>query len=295
MEQIKKYISEKRPSLSQSSLTTYASILKNLYKRVFGDGTADLDKFDSHVDETLHFLKDTPPNRRKTILSALVIITDKKPYRDLMLEDVRDYNKEIERQEKTPQQQASWIDGNEIKQVYDELKKNAALLYKKKQHTAHDLQQIQSYIIIALLGGVFIPPRRAKDFVDFVIRDVDTSKDNYILKRRLVFNSYKTAKTYGQQSVDIPVQLANILKKWISINPTKYLLFDSKMDKLSSVKLNQRLNKIFGGRQISINALRHSFLTDKYAQHSKEQKQLATDMSAMGSSPAMADTYIKLN
>ena len=120
----------------------------------------------------------------------MVIITDKKPYRDLMLEDVRDYKKEIQKQEKTPQQVASWIDSEEVKKVFEELKKNAALLYKKKQHTAHDLQQIQSYIIIALLGGIFIPPRRSKDFVDFVIKDPEESTDNYLSKRKLIFNSY---------------------------------------------------------------------------------------------------------
>jgi hypothetical protein len=58
-------------------------------------------------------------------LSALVIITDKKEYRDLMMEDVRDYNKEILKQEKTPEQQASWVSGNEVKEIWEELKRNA--------------------------------------------------------------------------------------------------------------------------------------------------------------------------
>ena len=45
MEDIKNYISKKRESLSKSSLTTYGSILKNLYDKVFSDKEYDLTKF----------------------------------------------------------------------------------------------------------------------------------------------------------------------------------------------------------------------------------------------------------
>jgi len=55
---------------------------------------------------------------------------------------------------------------------------------------------------------------------------------------------------------------------------------------LTSVKLNQRLNKIFGGKKISVNALRHTFLTEKY-------QDLPDDLQEMGSSVSMATTYIK--
>jgi len=294
MENLKEYISKKRPTLSKSSLTTYASILKNIYKRVFGDGELDFKKFDE-VDDVMKYLKDIPANRRKTMLSALVIITDKKPYRDLMLEDVRTYNAEIHKQIKSETQQDNWVETDDVKKVFDELKSNADLLYKKKNLTQTDLQQIQSYILMALLGGMFIPPRRSKDYVDFSIKDIDKDTENYLDKNKMVFTSYKTAKTYGTQMVDVPPPLKKILTKWISVNPTKYLLFDTNMNKLSSVKLNQRLNKIFGEKKIGINALRHTYLTDKYGETIKTNNALANDMSQMGSSMGMANTYIKEN
>lgn len=293
MEDIKKFIAEKRPKLSKSSLTTYSSILKNLYSKVWGEGTTDLKRFADETEKVLHFLKDVPPNKRKTILSSLVIITDAKPYRDLMLDDVRNYSKEISKQEKTDNQEASWVSGTDIKSIYDDLKQNADLLYKKKVLTTTDLQHIQNYIIVSVLGGMFVPPRRSKDFVDFKIKNVDKSKDNYLEKTSIHFNSYKTAKCYGEQVVTIPPTLKNILNKWIKINPTEYLLFDSNLNQLSSVKLNQRLNKIFD-KKVSVNQLRHTYLTDKYAKTSEENKALANDMTEMGSSTNMADTYIKL-
>ena len=90
----------------------------------------------------------------------------------------------------------------------------------------------------------------------------------------MYFNSYKTAKTYGCQIIDVPRSLQTILKKWIHTNPTRTLLFDANMNALSSVKLNQTINKIFHVKKVSVNALRHSYLTDKYKQHSEVDKEL---------------------
>lgn len=294
MDKIKKHIEEKRPNLSKSSVNTYSSILKNLYKRVFNDETFDLEKFNNH-EPVLDHLKDVPPNKRKTILSSLVIITDKKPYRDLMLEDVRNYNKEIDTQTKSDTQKENWVNGGDINTIYSELKRDAEAIYKKKAHTSADIQQIQNYIILSLLGGLYIPPRRSKDYCDFRIKNIDKKKQNYLEKNKMIFNSYKTAKTYGQQQVEVPKVLKSILTKWIKINPTDYLLFDANMNPLTSVKLNQRLNKIFNGRKISVNQMRHSYLTDKYKETSMQNKKLAEDLHEMGSSNSMAPVYIKLD
>ena len=294
MDNIKKVISEKRPNLSVSSINTYASILKNLYKKVFENDNVDLNKFDTEIDKVLFFLKNITPNKRKTILSSLVVITEKKPYRDLMMEDVKDLSKETSLQEKNEKQTENWIDGSGINQIYEQLKKDAELLYKKKTHSINDLQIIQQYIILSLLGGMHIPPRRSKDFVDFKIKNIDKTKDNYLDKNKMVFNSYKTAKTYGQQIVEIPSALKSILTKWIKINPSEYLLFDTNLGKLSSVKLNQRLNKIFG-KKISTNQMRHTYLSDKYQDTIKVKDALTSDMQNMGSSLEMSENYIKKN
>jgi len=291
MSSLKDYIKEKRPTLSKSSITTYTSILKNLYSKVFGEGEIDYKKFDES-DKVIKFLNDMPPNKRKTILSSLVIITDKKAYRDLMLSDVRDYNKEIEKQEKTPEQKASWVNTDQVTEIYKSLKENADLLYKKKKLNINDLQEIQSYIIIALLGGLYIPPRRSKDFVDFKIKNI-TEKDNYIDGKNMIFNSYKTSKTYGQQVVPIDTTLKNILKKWISVNPTDYLLFDANLNPLSSVKLNQRLNKTFGDKKVGVNQLRHTYLTNKFGHTIAQKNDVKDTMTDMGSSVGMLDTYVK--
>lgn len=292
MPDLKEYIKEKRPTLSASSITTYNSILRNLYKKVFGAGEIDTKKFDETA-KVLNHLRELPSNKRKTILSALVIITDDKKYRDLMLEDIKEYNAEIGKQEKSETQKENWVAGTDIKTLWDNLKRNTDLIYKKSHLTPTDLQQIQSFIIVSLLGGVFVPPRRSKDLVDWKIKSIDTTKDNYLDKSSIHYNSYKTAKCYGEQVVAIPTTLKNILNKWIKVNPTEWLLFDTNMNPLTSVKLNQRLNKLFDGKKVGVNALRHTYLTDKYADTMEQKKKIDADMSAMGSSANMLTTYVK--
>jgi hypothetical protein len=289
---LKEYIKDKRPTLSASSIITYNSILRNLYKKVFGTGEIETKHFDDTAKILAH-LKEVPPNKRKTILSALVIITDDKKYRDLMLEDIKEYNHDIGKQEKSETQKENWVAGSDIKSLYDSLKRNTDLLYKKAHLTPADLQQIQSFIIVSLLGGVFVPPRRSKDLVDWRIKSIDKTKDNYLEKSSIHYNSYKTAKCYGEQVVLIPTALKNIINKWVKINPTDYLLFDTNMNPLTSVKLNQRLNKLFDGKKVGVNALRHTYLTDKYADTMEQKKKIDKDMKDMGSSANMLTTYVK--
>ena len=289
---LKKYIKDKRPSLSDSSIVTYNSILCNLYKKVFDSGDIDTKKFDD-TTKILEHLKGMPPNKRTTILSALVIITDDKKYRDLMLDDIKEYNHEIGKQEKSETQKKNWVESDDIKTLWNNLKQNTDLIYKKSHLTPSDLQQIQSFIIVSLLGGIFIPPRRSKDLVDWRIKNINKTTDNYLEKSSIHYNSYKTAKCYGEQIVLIPIALKNIINKWIKVNPTDFLLFDTNMNPLTSVKLNQRLNKLFDGKKVGVNQLRHSYLTDKYADTMEQKKKIDKDMAEMGSSANMLTTYVK--
>jgi len=291
-DKIKTAIKEKRDTLSPTSIKSYASTLKSLYEKVFNDKDYDLSKF-KDTDKVIKFLDDMPPNRRKTILSALVVITDDKDYRNLMLGDIRDYNSSIKKQEKTETQKDNWVSSDNIKDKWDELKTETDLLYKKKNLKPADLQEIQSFIILSLLGGIFIPPRRSLDYCDFYIKNIDKGKHNYLDKNELVFNHYKTSKYYGEQRIPIPKPLKSILTKWISINPTNTLLFDRALNPLNSVKLNQRFNKIFDGKKVSTNNFRHTYLTERYKKHMDESKEIENTTEEMGTSPAMLLNYVK--
>lgn len=288
---IKQIIKEKRPNLSKQSISTYASILKNLHSKVFPGDEFSIEDFE-YTQDVLDYLKDAPPRNRKTILSALVVITDLPEYREQMLSDIEDYNEEESMQIKNKKQVNSWITSNDIKNVFDHYRQNAMHIYKKKNLEASDLQQIQNFIILCLLSGVFIPPRRSKDYVEFKIKNINKDTDNYLDKSNLVFNTYKTAKTYGRQTVEIPRELKTILNKWIKVNPTDYLLFDTNMSKMTNVKLTQRLNKIFD-KNVSVNQLRHTYLSERYHETINTTNKMKKDMSMMGTSILQEKVYIK--
>lgn len=288
---IKEEIIKNKPNISKSSVTTYLSILKNLYINVFKDDKFDLEKFDN-ADKILSSLKDLEPNKRKTILAALVVITDNKKYRDQMMKDIEEYKSNESKQLKSDKQTDSWVDTSEIDEIFKVMEQVVKHLYKKTELSMTDLQEIQNYIILCVLSGKYIPPRRSKDYVDFKIKDIDQEKDNYISKKFMIFNSYKTSKTYQRQEIAIPVDLMKILNKWIKVNPTEYLFFDSNGKKLTNVKLTQRLNKIFG-KKASVNQLRHTYLSNKYQDTIKLNQDMAEDMKAMGSSRSQEKIYIK--
>jgi integrase len=294
-EKLIELIKDKRPNIGASTIKTYTSILANLYKNVFPkDEEMDLKKFEKDK-EILEFLKNKPASSRKTTLSALVVITENKAYRSQMMKDIETYNEEIQEQVKTPTQKTNWVDKDEIGEVFKKVKEEAEpLLGKKKADlTAGNFQTIQSYVLLSLLGGIYIAPRRSKDFTDFKVKNINEKVDNYLDGKKLVFNSYKTAKVYKTQEVEIPAELVSILKRWIKVNPTDYLFFDFNYNPLTSVKITQKMNKIFGGKKVSVNILRHSYLTSKFGYTIEQQKEIQKTMSDMGSSSGVLVNYVK--
>jgi site-specific recombinase XerD len=284
-------LKKKRPNLSEKSLKAYGSTLGSLFKKVFPDTKLKLSKF-KETNTIMEFLKDLEPNKRKSVLSALFVLTNKSAYKTQMLEDVNNYNNNVSKQEKTEAQEANWVSQTDIKELLDKLKKKVSPLFKETKFKNKDYQDLQDYVLLALMSGAYIPPRRSMDYTEFKISNVDKDVDNYLEGDKLVFNKYKTSKAYGEQEVTIPKELKLILTKWIKINPTEYLFFDNNKNKLTSSKVTNRLNKIFD-KKVSVNMLRASFLTDKYGESIDIKKALAKDMKMMGSSTAQQNHYIK--
>ena len=294
MEQFKKSISEKihevRPNLTSSSIHTYQSTLFNLYKNIFGM-EYDLKNFND-VPKILDYLKEKPFNSRKSVLSALYIISGNPKYKIRMLDDISEYNQEVNLQTKNQKQIDADVPEEEMNKIFDHLKKSAGLIYKNGNITVDGQQQIQNYLMLCLLSGKYLPPRRSLDYACMKIRNVDKDKDNYIEKGWFIFNVYKTAKFYGQQKLKIPPALRPILNKWISVDTSDYLLHDSKNQPLNAITLNQRFEKIFG-RKVGVNGLRHMYLSTKYQKTIELNDAMNQDLKDMGSSSAQSKVYVK--
>jgi len=263
---LKEIIKTNKPNLASSSINTYNSILSNLLKKLEYTDYKDLLK----QKKLLTFLKDIKPSNRKTTLSAVVVLFSNDTYKDnkailkykkVLKEDNDTTETEIDKQEKTQKQADNWIDWKDIEQKYKDLENDTKHIYTKSKLSMKDKQDLQNYIILSCY--VLVEPRRLLDWVEFKVNNIDKAKDNYINNNNFVFNNYKTKGKYDSQTVAIPKDLKKIITNWISKNDSDYLFFDSNNNKLTSVKLNQRLNKILGNKA-SVNIIRHSFLTNKY-------------------------------
>jgi hypothetical protein len=103
---------------------------------------------------------------------------------------------------------------------------------------------------------------------------------------KMYFNNYKTAGTYGVQSIDTPHDLQTIIKKHYPVKKKFepfFLLHNNDNSQLSENGLTRIMNKIFG-KKISVSMLRNIFLTDKFSGQKTELQDMAT---SMGTSPSM--------
>ena len=289
MNSIESVFEKNKPNISKSSIKTYCSIIRSVCKKT----DLDVKDLNTNVEKIVNTYKELKPSSRKTIYATLYVYTGNKEYQKQMVDDSNASSITASKHEKTEAQESSWISKEQIEKIYNDHKQQANICYKKGTLTMADLQTIQQYIIICLLGGIFIAPRRLLDYTEFKIKNIDKSTDNYFDKSNLIFNNYKTKKYYNQQTVEINKELKSILTKWIKSNPTDYLLFDANGNKLTSVKLNQRLVKAFGNKT-SVNIMRHVFLTDKFGDEIERQKKMDQVAEQMGTSASqVVNTYIK--
>lgn len=302
---LKNQIAAVRPNLAKSTLTSYASLLRSLHARVFGTAAAPtLESFQNSPAPVIAALlgnRDLPLSSRKTALAVLTAMTTgdaQALYREQMVADAAVYEQTMKKQEKTETQKRNWIEQDEVRSVWQRYKTQAMALYRMKEPlTFKEKQAIQDFVMISLF--VLMPPRRAMDWTEFKIRNVDKNHDNHYdaRKKLFVFHKYKTARTYGTQEVPVPSELVPILNKWIKTTDSEWLLVNASGTKFTTSSFGHRLDKLLGsgGRRIAVNSLRHAFLTGKYADSMAQRQEMVKDMRLMGSSINMAETYVKLD
>lgn len=287
-------LKQNRPNLSEGSLKTYESNLRNMYKKLYFIGEPiDLEKF-NNTEDFKNLLKDLAPSTRKGRFSALFILTGLEEYQELMLNDIEEHNESKSSREENEKQKENAITQDEINQKMEEMKPLVDAWFKSK-----NLPKLQDYLILCLYGGNYIAPRRSKDFTMFKLRNIDELKDNYLeiytshkkLCGNFVFNDFKT-KQRGQDIIDIPTELLSIIRKWRRIHSYDYLFFNGKGEGIDSVVMNQRIEKLFG-KKVGINGLRACYMTTKYGHLIEDEKNMEEDFKNMGSSINVKNSYIR--
>jgi hypothetical protein len=253
-EELFKMIKDKRPKLSDSSTRTYVSLLSTLYKKLEGE---DKEFFEDHEKPIINYIKEmSSAQSRKTICSALFVLTEKPIYRALMMDDVKEVNDKYKTQKPNT---------DKLMRTFDEIKGiHQMLLDKLKKNPSIDnyVNAIISYLSTGVLND--LPPRRLQDYTLMVTKGYDKDKEmnNYMDKKNFVFNVYKTHERYGTQTIAIPMELMTLIKKWKKINDSEYLLItDEKGTPFNPSSLSKRLTSLFG---VSVDGLRSIYLSSVY-------------------------------
>jgi integrase len=234
--------------------------------------------------KNLNFLKDMPKclalvadysdnSKRSYIISACSILKQMPKMKTVynkwfaLLGNVNTDLKKVESSGiKTQKQADNWMSWDEIMAIRDALKPDSV-----------------EHLLLSLY--VDIPPRRALDYTN--MKMVDDRVNNYcdMINKQFIFRKYKTAKTMGEQIEPIPEDLYQIIKAHHGKTPSDYLLGKA----YTSPNITKMLNKIFKSK-VSVNMLRHIYLSDKYGQQKEDMKQ---DSIKMGHSQSMQADYIK--
>lgn len=253
-EELIEKLKHNRPHISESSIKTYISNLISLIKKLHSD--YEYSFFEKH-EPIIKFLdtENLSLQTKKTALSALYILTHIKEYRDTMIKYCNQVNDKYKEQKLSDKQKLHRLNFEEVK-----LKVHKCLLELKENAT---IEHFKMYLAGVFSSGYYSPPRRS-EFCNVKIKNYDINHDNYLLKKKIIFNNYKTFKKYGSQSYDIPEDVYPILKKYLKVNKSDYLF--TKNDNrtvMTNTDYNRLLQKVFG-KYISVDALRSIYLSEKY-------------------------------
>ena len=281
-------------TLSDSTIGTYIRTLvilnnKQPFKNLlFLKKTDDIDAFISKYAES----------SQKTVYAIITSVLSLDKDRITMKKTYNHYKEETEKRSqkarevptelKTEKQDKNWITWDEVQKRRDEL---------------------EGLPLLVLSLYTYIAPRRNKDYLEMAVfkalkkdKIEDLSKDkNYLIvdyrgtPQQFVFNVYKTAKTYGTQTIPISDPLKSIIKTYLAsrkledpkAKETPFLMDDEGKVLTLDNSITRILNKIFG-KKVGSSMLRHIFLSDKY--NIKEMKQIAD---AMGHSLSQQKEYMK--
>jgi hypothetical protein len=287
----------KRP-ISEVSIKTYDSCLRNIYKRLWPEDTEfNADRF-KEIEKVMEYLNTLTVGSRKQKLCALIAIEPAEEYKKQILIDSAEHAKIIKKAELTEKLEESAITDEDVAKARENLKFVADLSFKKKNFIMPDMMNVQNWVLFNLFFAEGMVPRRSMDYYEMKVRNYNKETDNYYDAKtgELVFNKYKTSFAYGTQKLNAPKQLKALLKKWIAMIPDNvdYLLFNQFFQPLTSVSMCQRWNYIFGGRK-SINSIRHYFLTSRYKETVEQEMKMEADMAAMGGDVAQVRYYVKVN
>ena len=288
---------------SMASLNQYIQKISKLYSDMSGKIYWDCDfDFIRNTDKVVKFVnkkytKKTSRNMLFISISKILKYLDNfekeyKFYSNLSTDVGKEIKEKNGENKVDAEDKENWVSQNEISELYKNLKGNEQLF-------------------VALSS--FLPPRRLVDYLKLKFirvkdwNNTNLPKDfNYIITNKkkipklIIYNVYKTAKSFGQQRFQIPKQLVNVVKNYIKktgIHSGELFFTTDTGKEFKQSSFSTFISDIFKptGKHVTMNTLRHSYITEKLnkANVSQNTKKILADK--MAHSLSMQSQYIKIN
>jgi hypothetical protein len=296
---------------TESTATLYIRHLFNLNHKKPFTSLAFLKKFDNILSILDNYAQSTQLGMIGGILGVLSLYKDKNGYKTIynkysnLLKELHTTNdKENPSNVKSEKENKNWITWEEVLDIKNKLENEIDSLGKTISQKQYD--KVLQFFILSLYTD--IPPRRNKDYAEmYIVKKHNDKMDkdkNYlsINDDKLIFNVYKTSKTYGQQIIDyednkpfkeavkVYLKYHPLIKGRMGKNTMKPLLVSYSGSPLNQINsITRILNKIFG-KKVGSSMLRHIYLSNKYGDDLDEKE---SDANAMGHSTATQKEYIK--
>jgi len=198
-------------------------------------------------------------------------------------EDMDQYIQEQDK--KTEKQAENWLNLDDLLEIKNKLNEQIEKInFEKKLNQKEYLTILKNFILSLYLN---LAPRRSSDYTLMKIGPDEDESYNYLNldKKELIFNQYKTKKSYGKQIIDISnnKELLEDLDLYLKYRKSDndFLLIKSNGKPFNQTNdMTKTLNQIFD-KKISTQMLRNIYLTSKYGNVKKDLKQ---DVSEMGTS-----------
>tara|TARA_R110002153_G_scaffold103506_2_gene240716 strand:+ start:8093 stop:9061 length:969 start_codon:yes stop_codon:yes gene_type:complete len=294
MDKVKEAIDEAR-NIKPNSLRAYIISINKIHNAIFNKDIVDKkNPLDFLKDEkkVLDTIKDLKINTQKNYLSAVIVgldamnskgiyDTELKEYREYLDELNKEVIKELEKNEKTDNQQKNWVSLQALKKVMNSYKRDLIDrdVFKKETITKKQRDILQMWVVANLYLHDDNPPIRL-DYGSMLVKknsDYDKlSKDdlesnNYLVVKSRTnkifhFGEYKSKKAHGIKKIPVGKILNSVLNIWLKFNDSGNLLVDSRDKPMNSNQLSKYISKTFSptGKKITANILRHVYISEKH-------------------------------
>ena len=243
-------------------------------------------------------------------------------YSDEMKKLMELRDKKEKKNEMSDTEKANWINYDDLKEKYLQNVEFTIMNadYTKKKSNRELFKEIRDKLMLGLF--ILIPPTRISNYRQMIVKDKNTFKNsnnlnknyNYLIyddenNFELVFNEYKTKKYVGGLKKVLPkthlisliIKLFLEVRKVIVHKNSKYLftcLFNTiePINQPNFTDIIKKTSKIVVGKILSVNLLRHIYLSDYLTKEkSIEHREQTANFMGQTYTPQMMDKYRRID